>query len=206
LLQALWHSLLTYIRDRNLLVEGPLNALRVSHIVLTKPDTMLDRRAFLLGTRLSSRYRPTEFVIHPSEASTTTAGVRGPTADGRHTPPRQLRAGPEAVSRPPGHYSSAEYAAAARPTAPHFAPPTNPFAAAPMLMPHGMLTQEALSIEQLSERGMSLASFGQISYGGGHLFDASQGYLHSALPEFKGFMSSASGAGSRGVQHTNGHG
>ena len=143
--QPLWHSLLTYIRDRDLLVEGPLNALRGSHVALTKPETLFDRRAFLLGTRLSSRYRPSECVVHPTEGAANGAQRGAPPA-----PP------PAAAAPPTG----------APPARPAFLPTMNPFAAAPILAPQGMLTQDAMSIGQLSEQGMSLAAFGQL---GGYL-------------------------------------
>jgi hypothetical protein len=87
-------------------------------------------------------------------------------------------------------YPNAAYASG-RPGPQHYAPPANPFAAAPMLLPQGMMTQDMLSLEQLSERGMSLAALnGQFGgYGGANgALDPSQGYLESALPEFRGYM------------------
>ena len=51
----------------------------------------------------------------------------------------------------------------------HARPPLihdNPYAIGPLVGPQGVLTQEALSLEQLSQRGMSLAALGQMSLGG----------------------------------------
>ena len=197
--QALWHSLLAYQRDRGLLVEGPLTALRPSHAALSKPDSLFDRCAFVLGARISSRYRPSECVIHRSQAdaaaaATTAIGqdhnglrsnaVRAQGAAGQFSGAMgQGQAGPPLARG----FATAPYMAV-RPTA-RFGDLANPFAAAPMLTPQSVLTQDVVSIDQLCEAGMSLSALGGQLYGGGMgIPNPSQGYFDAALPEFHGYQ------------------
>lgn len=188
-LQALWHALLTYVRDRNILVEGPLHALRACNIPLSKPATIFDRRAFLLGTKISSRYHPPEFVVHPEDSSATATATRASVPQQslplRPFPPPLVPAPPPPLPPPqhafPGSRSRMNTVA------------TNPYAMAPVLMPQGMFTQDMqLSLEQLSQRGMSLAAYGQMMMAppgvSGGMGNPSQGYLEEALPELRGFM------------------
>lgn len=54
-MQELWHSYLSHMQERNLIVEGPLTALKPSLMPLAIPERRFDRRAFSLGTRFSNR-------------------------------------------------------------------------------------------------------------------------------------------------------
>lgn len=55
-MQELWHSYLTHMQERSLVVEGPLTSLKPSLVPLATPERRFDRRAFSLGTRFSNRY------------------------------------------------------------------------------------------------------------------------------------------------------
>jgi len=176
-MQALWHSLLTYLRARNLLVEGPLSKLQTSHVPLPNPDYKFDRRSFLIGTTLSTRYRPTETVVYPdnSEIGNMLAShvpTGPPVTPGPGFPGQPVA--PPAPQRPRPFLSGL---------------PENPYAIGPLVMPQAVLTQEALSLDQLSQRGLSLAALGhQMSYGMGGGLDASQRGLEGGLPEYRGFF------------------
>lgn len=161
-------------------MEGPLSKLQTSHVPLPNPDFKFDRRSFLIGTTLSTRYRPTETVVYPdnSEIGNTLAShiPSGPPAGphGGGFPVQPLVPPPPAPQRPRPFVSGL---------------PENPYAIGPLVMPQAVLTQEALSLDQLSQRGLSLAALGhQMSYGMGGGLDASQRGLEGGLPEYRGFF------------------
>lgn len=161
-----------------MLVEGPLTNLQTSHVPLPNPDYKFDRRYFLVGSNLSSRYRPTDTVVYPTSdpnagnssntgggsSSNNGSGMRsvGPAGGGPplHPPPHA----PMPYNAPMGYGMMAPPPMHARPPPPLMH--DNPYAIGPMMGPPGVLTQEALSLDQLSQRGMSLAALGQMSLGG----------------------------------------
>jgi hypothetical protein len=208
-MQALWHALLTYVRDRNILVEGPLHSLRICNVPLSKPAAIFDRRAFLLGTKISSRYRPPEFVVHPEDSAATAATAKA-SAHQKGVPsqpfpppmvPPQLPNAPTCMVPPQQVFAGGR--------APMSALAANPYAMAPVLMPQGIFTQDMhLSLEQLSQRGMSLAAFGQMMMGPGSVAsgigEPSQGYLEAALPELRGFMNGNHGNAAAGQEKFSG--
>lgn len=158
-----------------MLVEGPLTNLQTSHVALPNPDHKFDRRYFLLGSTLSTRYRPTDTVVYPTADPNVvnSSGAVGSTAAGMGRPmggePPSLHQPPQA---PPPYGAPMGYGMGMMAPPPmHARPPPplmhdNPYAIGPLMGPPGVLTQEALSLDQLSQRGMSLAALGQMSLGG----------------------------------------
>ena len=58
--QPVWSALLSYFREEDALVEGPLTNLKSSLVQIGRPRRAFDVGLFALGAALSTRYRPVE--------------------------------------------------------------------------------------------------------------------------------------------------
>lgn len=73
----LWSSLLTHYREADVLVEGPLTALKPSLVQLSRPRRAFDRASFGIGPGATNRYTPPERVGEPAPAPAAAAAAAG---------------------------------------------------------------------------------------------------------------------------------
>ena len=75
--QPVWSALLTYFREEDALVEGPLNSLKASMVQLGRARRGFDVGLFALGAALSTRYKPVERAGERHEMTGASGGEKG---------------------------------------------------------------------------------------------------------------------------------